>query len=355
VSSSQERSPLLDVEDLRTYFRTEEGLLKAVDGVSFQVHRGETLGVVGESGCGKSVTSLSVMQLIRRPRGNIEGGRIVYHPAAKPPIEITALDPNGKEMRALRGREISMIFQEPMTSLNPVYPVGYQIIETLRRHERLTKQELLERAVSMLELVRIPDAGQRIGEYPHQLSGGMRQRVMIAMALACRPNLVIADEPTTALDVTIEAQILHLMRDLQEQLGMSIMIITHDLGVIGEMARRVVVMYMGKVVEEAPTRELFGDPQHPYTQGLLKSIPRIGLEQRLAPIRGSVPSLRDLPPGCKFAPRCPHAMAICHEREPAVFIVGKTRRSRCWLHAEGRSPSGEQEDSRARKGGSAER
>ena len=340
MSSGNDRRVLLEVEDLRTYFRTEEGLLKAVDGVSFQVRRGETLGLVGESGCGKSVTSLSIMQLIRRPRGDIEGGKIVYHRSNGEPQEITSLDPNGKEMRSLRGREISMIFQEPMTSLNPVYTVGYQIMETLRRHERLAKEELLARAVQMLEFVRIPDAEQRIGEYPHQLSGGMRQRVMIAMALACRPSLVIADEPTTALDVTIEAQILALMRDLQRELGMSILIITHDLGVIGEMAERVVVMYMGKVVEQAPTRELFRDPKHPYTQGLLKSIPRIGFRKRLVPIEGSVPSLRALPRGCKFEPRCPHAMTICREQEPAMVVLGHGRQSRCWLHVEG-PPAGQ--------------
>jgi len=325
---------LLRVRGLRTHFDTEEGLIRAVEGVDFDLFRGETLGIVGESGCGKSVTALSIMQLVQRPRGRIVDGRIEYFRNGAA-TDITALDPQSAEMRAIRGREIAMIFQEPMTSLNPIFTIGEQIMEAVMLHQSLGRAEAKERAIEMLRRVGLSSPEQQIDEYPHQLSGGMRQRVMIAMALSCDPSLLIADEPTTALDVTIEAQILELMKGLQRGYGMSILIITHNLGVIGEMCRRVLVMYLGKVVEDGSTDDIFYQPKHPYTQGLLKSIPQIGLKQRLAPIRGSVPSMAELPPGCAFAPRCPHAMAICGEKEPPMLDVGNGHRGRCWLYAEG--------------------
>lgn len=324
---------LLEVTNLKTYFHTEEGVIKAVDDVSFDVRKGETLGVVGESGCGKSITSLSIMQLVPRPRGRIEGGHVYYYPkGSKHPIDIVSLDPHGPKMRSIRGNEIAMIFQEPMTSLNPVFTVGSQIVEAIRLHQKVDRQKARERAIEMLAHVGIPAAQQRVDEYPHQLSGGMRQRVMIAMALSCYPNFLIADEPTTALDVTIEAQILELLKDLQQKFGMSIMIITHDLGVISEMADRVIVMYTGKVVERASTDDLFYNPQHPYTRGLLKSIPRIGSKDMLVPIEGSVPNLLHLPEGCHFASRCPEAAPVCTRKEPPTFQVGAEHFSKCWIH-----------------------
>jgi oligopeptide/dipeptide ABC transporter ATP-binding protein len=322
---------IIEVRGLKTYFHTDDGVIKAVDDVSFHVGRGETLGIVGESGCGKSVTSLSIMQLISRPRGKIESGSIVYYGDEKP-VDIVSLDPRGEEMRGIRGNEISMIFQEPMTSLNPVHTVGEQIVEAVLLHRDVSKAEARERAIEMLKLVGIPAPLQRVDEYPHQLSGGMRQRVMIGMSLSCDPVFLIADEPTTALDVTIEAQILELMRNLQSTFNMSIMIITHDLGVIGEMAERVVVMYTGKVMEEADTDSLFYTPKHPYTQGLLKSIPQIGLKNRLVPIEGSVPNLLTLPKGCYFAPRCPKAMDRCWVTEPPTYVVGEGHTAKCWLY-----------------------
>ncbi len=323
---------ILDVIDLKTQFRTEQGIVRAVDGVSLSVRKGGTLGVVGESGCGKSVTALSVMQLLPRPKGRIVGGRIVCHRRDGSTVDIAALDPNGDEIRAIRGNEIAMIFQEPMTSLNPVYSIGEQIIEAIQLHQAVSKAEARERAIAMLDKVGIPGPRQRVDEYPHQFSGGMRQRAMIAMALSCNPGLLIADEPTTALDVTIEAQILALIKQLQAEFGMSLMIITHNLGVIGEMADEVVVMYMGKVVEEAPLADLFRSPQHPYTQALFRSIPRIGRKDRLVPIAGSVPNPYRIPRGCSFAPRCNRAESRCRNEEPPVFALAGRHRAKCWLY-----------------------
>ncbi|MHB0885158.1 MAG: ABC transporter ATP-binding protein [Bacillota bacterium] len=324
--------PLVEVKDLHTEFHTEDGLVKAVDGVNLHIGRGETLGVVGESGCGKSVTALSIMRLIPWPPGRIAGGDILFEGR-----DVLKLPED--EMRKIRGNEISMIFQEPMTSLNPVFTVGEQIAEAVELHQRLKPQEAMDKAVEMLKLVGIPLAERRVKEYPHQLSGGMRQRVMIAMALSCTPKLLIADEPTTALDVTIQAQILELMKKLKQELGMAIMLITHDLGVVAEMAERVVVMYAGKVVEEAPVRELYKHPLHPYTQGLLRSIPRLNApKERLHVIEGVVPSLMNLPPGCRFAGRCPHATDQCRREQPSLRVVngnngdGSRHAVSCWLN-----------------------
>jgi oligopeptide/dipeptide ABC transporter ATP-binding protein len=333
---------LLRVERLRTWFDTDDGVVKAVDGVSLDVQAGGTLGVVGESGCGKSVTALSIMQLVARPRGRIVEGRILYNRKAGGRVDIATLEPYSPEMRAIRGNEIAMIFQEPMSSLNPVFTIGEQIAEAVQLHQGADRRAARERAIEMLRRVRIARPEQRVDEYPHQFSGGMRQRAMIAMGLSCDPHLLIADEPTTALDVTIEAQILNLMKDLQAELGMSIMIITHDLGVIGEMADRVIVMYAGKVVESGSTYQIFYEPRHPYTQGLLASIPQIGRRKRLTPITGSVPSMHALPAGCTFAPRCPRAMNVCRSDEPPAFAVGEEQTARCWLYrgAEERELSG---------------
>ncbi|MDE0023803.1 MAG: ABC transporter ATP-binding protein, partial [Spirochaetaceae bacterium] len=337
---STQPDTLLTIDGLKTWFDSDEGAVRAVDGVSFAVRRGTTLGVVGESGCGKSMTSLSIMRLVPRPRGRIADGTITYHRDTGTAVEITALDAFGPEMRDIRGNDIAMIFQEPMTSLNPVYTVGDQIMESVRLHQGAAERQARERAVEMLRLVGIPAAEQRIREYPHQLSGGMRQRVMIAIALSCDPSFLIADEPTTALDVTIEAQILELMQSLQQRLGMAIMFITHDLGVIGEMADEVVVMYAGKIVEHAPVLDIFDRPQHPYTQGLLNSRPVIGARRRLAAIEGTVPHLAHLPPGCSFAARCNQAMEVCEREEPAPFAAGTDHTASCWL-AEGGAEAGE--------------
>src|SRR4051812_14867022 len=315
-AASAPAGPLLEVEDLRTYFFTRDGIVRAVDGVSFAVASGETLAVVGESGCGKSVTSLSILRLIPSPPGRIVSGTIRFSGR-----DLSTL--SDAEMRHIRGNEISMIFQEPMTSLNPVLTVGRQIGETLRLHEGLGAKEARERTEAMLRLVHIPEPARRLRQYPHELSGGMRQRVMIAMALACSPQLLIADEPTTALDVTIQAQILDLMRELKAKTGAAIVLITHDLGVVAEMAQRVVVMYAGRKVEEAPVQALFARPRHPYTLGLLASVPRLGSSlmpgraPRLADIPGTVPSLREAIPGCPFAPRCAYATDICTRVMPA--------------------------------------
>ncbi len=325
---------LLRVRGLETQFSTEAGLIRAVDGVDFDLYRGETLGIVGESGCGKSVTALSVMQLVQAPRGRIAGGRIELFRNGEP-ADITALDPQSAEMRSIRGREVAMIFQEPMTSLNPIFTIGEQIMEAVILHQGLDRKQARARAIEMLERVGLSSPSEQVDEYPHQLSGGMRQRVMIAMALSCDPALLIADEPTTALDVTIAAQILELMKGLQASSGMSIVMITHNLGVIGEMCRRVLVMYLGKVVEEGTTDDIFYQPKHPYTQGLLRSIPQIGLKQRLSPITGSVPSMAELPAGCAFAPRCPHAMPVCGREPPPMLELGPGHRARCWLYAKG--------------------
>ena len=310
-------APLLAIEDLRTYFFTRDGVVRAVDGVSYAVRAGETLAVVGESGCGKSVTALSILRLIASPPGRIVGGSIRFQGG-------DLLEFSDAEMRSIRGNEISMIFQEPMTSLNPVLTIGRQIAETLMLHQRLDHKAAIARAVEMLKLVHIPEAERRVNEYPHQLSGGMRQRVMIAMALACNPKLLIADEPTTALDVTIQAQILDLMRELKAKTGAAIILITHDLGVVAEMAERVVVMYAGRKVEEAPVDALFASPQHPYTRGLLSSVPQLGEtlkerpRERLVEIPGMVPSLRNAIVGCAFAPRCPLADDRCRAEAPAL-------------------------------------
>lgn len=289
-------APLLEVRDLRTYFHTQDGIVKAVDGVSFYVNRGETLGIVGESGCGKSVTSLSIMRLIPTPPGKIAGGQILFDGE-------DLLQASEEEMRHIRGNRIAMIFQDPMTSLNPVLTIGRQITESLELHLKLTKKEARDRAIELLDMVGIPSASKRLDNYPHQFSGGMRQRVMIAMALSCNPELLIADEPTTALDVTIQAQILELINRLREELGTAVILITHDLGVVAGMTDRVTVMYAGKVVEEGPTSEIFANPRMPYTIGLLRSIPRLDEERgrRLTPIRGLPPNLIDLPPICPSA------------------------------------------------------
>jgi oligopeptide/dipeptide ABC transporter ATP-binding protein len=318
---------LLEVDNLQTHFRTPEGINRAVDGVSFHVDEGETLAIVGESGCGKSVTSMSLMRLIAEPPGKIAGS-IRFQ--GKDLLQLSE-----REMRAIRGNDISMIFQEPMTSLNPVLTVGRQIGETLRMHQGLDRQAAEARAIEMLTLVGIPEPARRVREYPHQLSGGMRQRVMIAMALACKPKLIIADEPTTALDVTIQAQILDLLQDMKERFGMAVMLITHAMGVVAETAQRVVVMYAGKVVEEAPVDDLFSNPGHPYTQGLIRSIPRIDLDSehktRLEAIGGSVPILINPPVGCRFAPRCRHAMNVCTEKEPLLRQIAPGHRMACHL------------------------
>jgi peptide/nickel transport system ATP-binding protein len=312
---------LLDVKNLKTYFFTDEGVVRAVDGVDLYIEKGETLGVVGESGCGKSVTALSIMKLIPQPPGRIVEGEIMYNGT-----NLVTLAPN--KMRKIRGKEISMIFQEPMTSLNPVFTCGEQIAEAIRLHEGLGRREAMAKTVDMLKLVHIPNAERRVKEYPHQLSGGMRQRIMIAMALSCNPNLLIADEPTTALDVTIQAQILELLNELKSKLHMAVLLITHDMGVIAETAQRVVVMYAAKVAEEA---------LHPYTQGLLRSIPRIDLaataRRRLETIPGTVPTLRgDLAPGCRFAPRCPFVKSVCTEKDPVLKEVKPGHKVSCWLY-----------------------
>ena len=320
--------PLLEVDDLKTYFYTRDGIVRAVDGVSFTVYPGETLAVVGESGCGKSVTSLSILRLIAAPPGKIVNGRLMFQ--GRDLLGLTE-----DEMRRVRGNEISMIFQEPMTSLNPVLTIGRQIAEALVLHRGMKCKAALERAVEMLTLVNIPEAARRIEQYPHQLSGGMRQRVMIAMALACNPRLLIADEPTTALDVTIQAQILDLMRGLKEKTGAAIVLITHDLGVVAEMAQRVVVMYAGRKVEEAAVDDLFAHPRHPYTEGLLKSIPRLEHAQaaghlRLAEIPGMVPSLKEEIGGCLFAPRCDYATERCRREYPPLEEEAPGHFAACW-------------------------
>lgn len=323
-------SRLLDVKNLKTWFYTFEGVAKAVNGVSYTLDKGESLGIVGESGCGKSVTASSVMRIVPEPPGKIVGGEILFH--GEDLVQLSQ-----KEMRRIRGNRIAMIFQEPMTSLNPVFTIGNQIAEMFILHRGMSKKDGLDAAVEMLDRVQIPAPEKRVGEYPHQLSGGMRQRAMIAMALACDPELLIADEPTTALDVTVQAQILDLMNRLKDELDTAIQMITHDLGVISEMADRIVVMYAGRVVEEAETVELFQNSLHPYTRGLLHSIPILGSrsrgeQKRLSEIKGMVPSLYDLPAGCAFRKRCSRAMKICGEQEPPLYGVSGNHAVRCWLH-----------------------
>ncbi len=322
-------SDLLTISHLKTHFFTPEGVVKAVDDVTLTIPAGETLGVLGESGSGKSVTALSIMRLIPEPPGKIVAGSIHFagQNLARLPLG---------QMQAIRGKEMSMIYQEPMTSLNPVYTVGDQIAEIFLVHQGANRKEAFEGAAELLDMVGIPSAQQRLNDFPHQFSGGMRQRVMIAMAIACQPKLLIADEPTTALDVTIQAQILDLMLQLQEELGMAIMLITHDLGVIAETSDHVVVMYAGEVVEYLPIDDLFTNPRHPYTQGLLRSIPRLGEKfsrgkQPLQEIPGLVPNLIRLPPGCVFAPRCPSAFDRCWQERPPLFTLHDSHGSKCWL------------------------
>jgi peptide/nickel transport system ATP-binding protein len=326
-------APLLAVDDLRTHFFTRRGIVKAVDGVSFAIAAGETLAIVGESGCGKSVTALSLMRLVPDPPGRIVGGSVRLAG-----VDLVALDEEA--MRGVRGKDVAMIFQEPMTSLNPVLTIGSQIAEILLLHEPLSRREAWNKAVDMLRLVRIPEPEQRAKAYPHQLSGGMRQRAMIAMALACNPKVLIADEPTTALDVTIQAQILAIILDLQRKLGTAVILITHDLGVVAETAQRVIVMYAGRKVEEASVEDLFAHPQHPYTRGLMASIPRLAVmlgedEQEAAPARlqeipGMVPALSDLPAGCIFAPRCGFAQDRCLQAYPPYEEKKPAHWAACW-------------------------
>jgi peptide/nickel transport system ATP-binding protein len=320
---------LLEIRGLKTHFKTDDGMVRAVDGVDLTIGRGETLGVVGESGCGKTVTAMTVLKLIAMPPGKIVEGRILWKGR-----DLVPLSPD--EMRRIRSREIAIVFQEPMTSLNPVYTVGEQIAEVVRLHQGLNRREAMDRAVEMLRLVHVPAPERRVRDYPHQLSGGMRQRVMIAMALICSPELLIADEPTTALDVTIQAQILDLLGEMKEQFGMAVMLITHAMGVVAETAERVAVMYAGRVVEEAAVDQLFARPLHPYTQGLIRSIPRLdlasGKKRRLAAITGTVPSLLDPPPGCRFAPRCAFAIGACTKAVPELRPIDSDHKVACVLY-----------------------
>jgi len=329
--------PLLEVKGLKTYFYTEDGIVRAVDGVDFEVYPGEVLGLVGESGCGKSVTSLSIMRLISKP-GRVDAGEILLDGE-----DLLKFPEN--EMIKVRGNRISMIFQQPQTALNPVFKVGDQLAEVLDVHQDLGREAGWTRSIELLKMVGVPDPERRVEAYPHELSGGMAQRVMIAMALACVPELLIADEPTTALDVTIQAQILDLIRDMRKEMNTSVILITHDLGVVAEMAERVAVMYAGEIVEQTDVNTLFDEPMHPYTQGLIGSIPILGeIKERLDVIPGSVPNLVNLPPGCRFAPRCParvkHNLTICTELKPELDEVKMGHKVRCWLYqrAEGHTP-----------------
>ena len=332
--------PLLDVSELRTYFYTDDGVLKAVDNVSFQVYPGETLGIIGESGCGKSISVQSVMRIVPPP-GRIVSGSITFDRGAEGTIDLAGLRPNGSTIRSIRGRHISMIFQEPMTSLSPVHTIGNQITEVLLLHQTDDKKEAEELSIHMLDRVGIPKPAERMGAYPHQLSGGLRQRAMIAMALACRPSLLIADEPTTALDVTIQAQILELMAELKDQLDMSILFITHDLGVIAEMADRVAVMYLGRIVESGSVETVFDNPLHPYTRKLMKSIPTVGRKARtrLDAIEGNVPTPIGLPRQCPFFDRCPERMpGVCDVAVPELVELEEGHASRCFLHHSAKEP-----------------
>lgn len=329
VNAPVKTNVVLELKNLQTVIENEEGEFPVLEDISIHLKYGETLGIVGESGCGKSMTALSIMGLlppaakIRRGKINLKGTNILE------------LDKNS--YRKKRGKDMAMIFQEPMTSLNPVYTVGFQIIEILREHAKISKKAAKDKAIEMLKLVGIPRPNEVINEYPHQLSGGMRQRIMIAIGLACNPEILIADEPTTALDVTIQAQILDLLNSLQEKLSMSIILITHDLGVVSEVCDRVVVMYAGQVIEEAEVRDIFEQPTHPYTKGLISSIPKIGEKKEfLYTIEGTVPRLEDMPAGCRFAPRCPKAFAKCFSESPPLFEIQQTQKSRCWLYEEGR-------------------
>ncbi len=320
--------PLLSVRNLKTYFYTDEGVVRAVDGLSYDLHKGETLGIVGESGCGKSVHALSIMRLIPTPPGKIVDGEIIFEGR-------NLLKLSDEQMRKIRGNRIAMVFQEPMTSLNPVLTIGEQIAEAVMLHQKLDKKAAWDRAAEMLERVKIPLARDRVKEYPHQFSGGMRQRVMIAMALSCNPSILIADEPTTALDVTIQAQILDLMRELQREFDASIIVITHNLGVVAEMCDNVVVMYAGRPIEHTDVKRIFREPKHPYTWGLLHSIPKLyERRERLIPIEGQPPSLIDLPPGCAFAPRCPFVMEVCVQTDPPDFPIVPGHTAKCYLYSD---------------------
>ena len=317
-------TPVLAVTDLKTRFHTQDGTVHAVNGVTFELRRGELLGVVGESGSGKSVTMMSLLKLIPMPPGEIADGSARFE-------DVDLIEVGGEQMRSIRGGKIGFIFQDPMTSLNPVLTVGRQITESLQLHTELTRQERTDRAVELLEMVGIPDAARRLKAYPHELSGGMRQRVMIAIALACSPQVIIADEPTTALDVTIQAQIIDEIRRLREQTGTAVIWITHDLGVIAGLADRVIVMYGGRIVEQAPVRELYGEPRHPYTQGLLASLPRLDQDTDLISIPGTPPNLYEEPTGCSFAPRCPHAFDRCRDEIPPLIPIDDEHEVACWF------------------------
>jgi oligopeptide/dipeptide ABC transporter ATP-binding protein len=331
-------APVLEIRNLKTYFFLEKSTVRAVNGVDLTLPRKTTLGVVGESGCGKSVMAMSVMRLIQSPPGKIVEGQVYLHRSKgkdkNTKIDLAQLDPRGSEMRAIRGGEIAIVFQEPMMSLNPLFKIGHQIAEAVQVHQGGGRKDAMDRALEMLTKVQISAPKQRLSEYPHQLSGGMRQRVMIALALSCNPSILFADEPTTALDVTVQSQILDLMNELQADFEASIVIITHNLGVVSQMAVQVAVMYLGKIVEFAETRELFHHPLHPYTVGLLKSVPVLGRkgQKELVPIKGMVPMPTEIIPGCAFAPRCPKAMQICHEQEPPLRDVHSGHQVACWLY-----------------------
>jgi peptide/nickel transport system ATP-binding protein/oligopeptide transport system ATP-binding protein len=327
--------PVLDIQNLKTYFFLEKVTVRALDGVNLKLLPGATLGVVGESGCGKSIMAMSVMRLIQEPPGKIVAGNILlkrkYEDGV---IDLTQVDPRGMEMRSIRGGEVAIVFQEPMTSLNPLYTIGDQISEAIILHQKLSKKDAFDKTLEMLTRVQISDPKQRINEYPHQMSGGMRQRVMIALALSCNPAILIADEPTTALDVTVQAQILDLMNTLKEEYHSAIMLITHNLGVVSQMASHIAVMYLGKVVEYASTRDLFHDPLHPYTSGLLNSVPVLGRKGKkvLVPIQGMVPTPTQVIPGCAFVERCPRAMDVCYHRRPELVEVAPNHLVSCWLY-----------------------
>ena len=328
-----DRSPLIEVDELYTHFRTDEGIVQAVDGVSFAVNPRQTLGLVGESGCGKSVTALSILRIVPPP-GRIVKGSILWHGREGEAVDIVQLDAKSQQMRNIRGNEIAMIFQEPMTSLNPVLTVGFQIQEVVALHQKVGMKEAKKRAIEMLAKVGFPNPDQRVDDYPHQLSGGLRQRAMIAMALSCNPSLLIADEPTTALDVTVQAQILELIRELQKELAMSIIMITHNLGVISEMADMVAVMYLGQIVEYAAVNNVLESPKHPYTPPLLRSIPVLGskVKERLNPIEGLVPTPIDLKAGCRFFPRCRERLPKCEKEDPPYGAIETDHQVRCWLY-----------------------
>ena len=320
---------LLEVKNLETRFFTQDGIVHAVNGISYELEKGETLAIVGESGSGKSVSVLSILRLIPHPPGRITGGEVWFEGK-------DLLKMSDSEIRHIRGNKIAMIFQDPMTSLNPVLTIGFQVMEALQIHMGMDKQQAMERTIELLQMVGIPDAEKRLKDYPHQFSGGMRQRVMIAMGLACNPQILIADEPTTALDVTIQAQIVDLVKKLQKEIGMSVIWITHDLGVVAGIADKVIVMYAGSIVEEAPVKELYGNPRHPYTLGLLKSIPRMDRprKEKLTPIKGLPPNLIDMPPGCPFAPRCEYRVERCLHEKPELREVGPNHRTACWIDIE---------------------